>query len=231
MNKKLRLIICGVLVMSMFSITGCSINKNNDQATQDTDESISSAEVIPAIKKVTAQILSEKNLSTGEDDPLYSSNISSIKLSGSDTNIEGNGVNVDGNTITISESGTYTVSGEIQDGQIVVNGYDSDKIKIVLKGATIKNSKSSAIYVENADKTIISLDEGTNNYIEDGVNYSENDSESNEPDAAIFSKDDLIISGSGKLEVKGNYKNGVTCKDDLIINSGNIKKYLLLVTK
>ena len=106
--------------------------------------------------------------------------------------------------------------------QIVVDASDDDKIKIVLNGVNIKNSKSSAIYIKNADKTIISLKDGTNNYIEDGQVYEEINSEDNEPNAAIFSKDDLIISGSGSLEVKSNYKDGITSKDDLIIAGGDI---------
>ena len=183
---------------------------------------ISTAEVTSAIKKVTAQSLSEKDVSVDEEDSIYSNNITSINLSKSSAKVEGNGAKVEGTVITISEAGTYTISGDIEDGQIVVDASDDDKIKIVLNGVNIKNSKSSAIYIKNADKTIISLKDGTNNYIEDGQVYEEINSEDNEPNAAIFSKDDLIISGSGSLEVKSNYKDGITSKDDLIIAGGDI---------
>lgn len=183
---------------------------------------ISTAEVTSAIKKVTAQSLSEKDVSVDEEDSIYSNNITSINLSKSSAKVEGNGAKVEGTVITISEAGTYTISGDIEYGQIVVDASDDDKIKIVLNGVNIKNSKSSAIYIKNADKTIISLKDGTNNYIEDGQVYEEINSEDNEPNAAIFSKDDLIISGSGSLEVKSNYKDGITSKDDLIIAGGDI---------
>ena len=183
---------------------------------------ISTAEVTSAIKKVTAQSLSEKDVSVDEEDSIYSNNMTSINLSKSSTKVEGNGAKVEGTVITISEAGTYTISGDIEDGQIVVDASDDDKIKIVLNGVNIKNSKSSSIYIKNADKTIISLKDGTNNYIEDGQVYEEINSEDNEPNAAIFSKDDLIISGSGSLEVKSNYKDGITSKDDLIIAGGDI---------
>lgn len=219
MNKRIRLIICGIIAISMCAITGCS-NSTNDINTK--EAVISTAEVTSAIKKVTAQSLSEKDVSVDEEDSIYSNNITSINLSKSSAKVEGNGAKVEGTVITISEAGTYTISGDIEDGQIVVDASDDDKIKIVLNGVNIKNSKSSAIYIKNADKTIISLKDGTNNYIEDGQVYEEINSEDNEPNAAIFSKDDLIISGSGSLEVKSNYKDGITSKDDLIIAGGDI---------
>ena len=219
MNKRIRLIICGIIAVSMCAITGCS-NSTSDINTK--EAAISTAEVTSAIKKVTAQSLSEKDVSVDEEDSIYSNNITSINLSKSSAKVEGNGAKVEGTVITISEAGTYTISGDIEDGQIVVDASDDDKIKIVLNGVNIKNSKSSAIYIKNADKTIISLKDGTNNYIEDGQVYEEINSEDNEPNAAIFSKDDLIISGSGSLEVKSNYKDGITSKDDLIIAGGDI---------
>lgn len=219
MNKRIRLIICGIIAVSMCAITGCS-NSISDINTK--EAAISTAEVTSAIKKVTAQSLSEKDVSVDEEDSIYSNNITSINLSKSSAKVEGNGAKVEGTVITISEAGTYTISGDIEDGQIVVDASDDDKIKIVLNGVNIKNSKSSAIYIKNADKTIISLKDGTNNYIEDGQVYEEINSEDNEPNAAIFSKDDLIISGSGSLEVKSNYKDGITSKDDLIIAGGDI---------
>ena len=56
--------------------------------------------------------------------------------------------------------------------------------------------------------------------------FSENcvfeDESSNDPNAAIFSKDDMTIIGSGKLTVNANYNNGIASNDDLKIQSGNI---------
>ncbi len=48
------------------------------------------------------------------------------------------------------------------------------------------------------------------------------DPESGEPNAAIFSNDDLTINGSGYLVVNANYKNGIVSNDDLKIAAGNI---------
>ena len=103
----------------MCAITGCS-NSTNDINTK--EAVISTAEVTSAIKKVTAQSLSEKDVSVDEEDSIYSNNITSINLSKSSAKVEGNGAKVEGTVITISEAGTYTISaggiasGESKDG-------------------------------------------------------------------------------------------------------------------
>ena len=43
-----------------------------------------------------------------------------------------------------------------------------------------------------------------------------------EPNAAIFSKDDLVIEGTGSLTVNGNFNNGIASKDDLRILGGTV---------
>ena len=93
---------------------------------------------------------------------------------------------------------------------------------IVLNGINITSSNSAPIYVKNADKTIISLADETENVVEDSTNYVFEDGSADEPSAVIFSKDDLTFIGNGSLTVKGNYNNGITSKDDLRIQSGNI---------
>jgi hypothetical protein len=76
--------------------------------------------------------------------------------------------------------------------------------------------------VSNADKTVITLADGTENVVTDGAVYVFPDAETDEPNAAIFSKDDLTINGNGSLIVNANYNNGIASKDDLKITSGAI---------
>jgi hypothetical protein len=68
---------------------------------------------------------------------------------------------------------------------------------------------------------VITLVEGTENRVADGASYLFDGAE-DEPNAAVFSKDDLTINGSGSLTVNGNYNHGIASKDDLKIVSGNI---------
>lgn len=142
-----------------------------------------------------------------------------VKISLNNTSIacSSKNVTVSGTTATITAKGSYEISGTLNDGQIVV---DADGlVRLILKNADITNSKSSPIFVDQADKAIIILPEGTTNTITDAANYIVTADSLN---AAIFSKDYMAISGKGKLIVNANYNTGISCKDELIIQSGNI---------
>jgi hypothetical protein len=129
---------------------------------------------------------------------------------------------VKGTTVTITSPGTYVVTGSLDDGRIRIASDKGGTVRLVLKGADITCSTSSPIYVTNSDKTIITLADGTENRVTDGASYQLENSPSDEPNAAIFSKDDLTFNGSGSLTVKANYKDGISTKNDLKITGGNI---------
>lgn len=141
---------------------------------------------------------------------------------GDSISVEGNGAVVEGNKVIINSAGTYSVSGTISDGQIVVNAGDEDNVELILNGANISCSNSSGIYVKNSKNTYIVLAEGTENQVTDGESYVFEDEATDEPNAAIFSKSDLFINGTGSLVVNANYNNGITSKDDLEIGDANI---------
>lgn len=60
---------------------------------------------------------------------------------GTISSFEGSGVTIDNNTITITQGGTYIISGTLKDGQIVVNAPKED-VNIVLNEANISCSTS-----------------------------------------------------------------------------------------
>lgn len=141
---------------------------------------------------------------------------------GSSITINGSGATIDGNTITITQGGTYSLSGTLSDGQLIVNAGDLDQVKLLLNGVNMTSSTSAPIYIMNADKTTLTLVEGTENIITDATSYHYEDASIDEPNAAIFSKDDLKIDGTGTLIVNANYNNGIASKDDLSIKNGTI---------
>ena len=145
-----------------------------------------------------------------------------IKLNGASATVEGDGVEVKDSTITITKAGVYVLSGTLTDGQILIDNKDKGVVRLVLNGVDITNGDNPAIYSKKAGKTIISIEEGTVNKLTDGKEYSLEDSE-DEPDASLFSKNDLTINGSGKLIVNGNYSKGIKTKDDLKITGGDIE--------
>lgn len=115
----------------------------------------------------------------------------------------GDATDLEGTSIT--KGGTYTLSGNY--GTIVIN--TEEAVELVLTDAQITSEAGPAIYVENA-KTVSIVLNGTNTITA---------TTTEDLDGAIYSKDDLVFSGDGTLEVKSNY-DGIVSKDSLVINSG-----------
>ena len=138
---------------------------------------------------------------------------------GKTISVTGAGVVVDGSRIAIGAAGTYLISGTLDDGQMIVDAGDTDTVKLILSGVNITCSDNAPIYVDNAEKVILNLADGTENVITDGDSYILGDDDAS---AAIFSKDDLTINGNGSLAVNANYNNGIQSKDDLKITGGTV---------
>ncbi|QVY62391.1 carbohydrate-binding domain-containing protein [Cytobacillus gottheilii] len=148
-------------------------------------------------------------------------NATSIVLNGSAAEFPSDAtVLLEDNILTIKAGGVYEISGTWDNGQIKIDAEDKNTVKLVLNGVEINNTTGSAIYVANAEKTVISLAEDTVNTISDGENYIFADENEDEPNAALFSKDNLTINGPGKLIVNGQYNNAITSKDELKITGG-----------
>ena len=121
----------------------------------------------------------------------------------------GDGYTYDGATLNISSPGSYHLSGTLN-GMIYIQVGDEDKVKLRLNGVGIVNTGAPCIQVDNADKVTIHAVDGSSNYMEC---YSTNA----DGDAAIFSKDDLKIKGSGSLYVFCDNEHGISCNNDLEI--------------
>jgi len=228
MNKRATFTkLATVLVCTTF-LYACSSTNTATQTTTTTQTE--------AAAQIKASIIGDKaiktvigELVTYDKEDYYSDwkneNANYIELSGATVNFKGLGAEVNGSIVTITSSGVYVISGKSEDGQIIIDVQDKGTVRLVLNGTEIKSSNNAPIYVKNAGKTIISLQEGTENSIIDGKKYVLTDASTDEPTAAIFSKDSLTINGTGKLTVHGNYNNGITSKDDLKITGGKIEIY------
>jgi hypothetical protein len=214
------LLLCAALLASCSNNTGNAANDGTEgtAVTATTDSGDTAAAELAGVD-LTEQV-------EYEEDDAYTdwtaSDSVAIALTGTGATISGEGATVDGGKITITAAGTYVVSGKLEEGQLIVNVQDKGVVRLVLNGVNIHNSSSSAIYVEEAGKTIISLQEGTENTLSDGEAYVYPDETTDEPNAALFSHDDLTINGTGKLAVQGNFNNGITSKDKLKITGGTI---------
>ncbi len=232
MNQTIRKFYTAAAAFALLA-TGCSTQES--LTTQESSTETASQSEQPAEKKpktessdIPAALLSaeapkyacdisalftQRDLRNSYDEP-----IAVISCNGNSVSVTGSGASVSGSDVTITDEGVYKISGTLDDGQILVNS--SGKVQLVLDNASLSCSDSAPIYVQQAKKCFLTLEEGTENSVSDGATYSYALQNENEPDAAIFSKDSLTINGSGKLTVKGNFNEGITCKDDIVITGG-----------
>ena len=212
------MILSTLLLALIFTFTGCSTN-----------QTIAYAEPVNSV--LAESSASELSDTTRQDSDRYSpedlddswdkKTSTDIVLTGTSARISGSGASVSGNIVKITTAGTYILSGKLNDGQIIIDTNKDALVRLVLNGVTISNSTSAPIYAPQADKTIIILAEGTDNQLSDAASYVYAEG-TDEPDAAIFAKDNLTITGTGSLYVTGNYNNAIGTKDDLCITNGNI---------
>ena len=118
--------------------------------------------------------------------------------------------------VIISEEGVYVLSGDVKNVTIEIDAED-EKIHIVLDGVSIVNDDAPAIYVKSAGKVFITTTDSAN-FMEVTGTYTP-DGETN-LDAVIFSKEDVVLNGTGTLEIISSEGNGITSKDDLKITGG-----------
>ena len=145
-----------------------------------------------------------------------------IVLNGDTITAGGDGVAIAGSQATITAAGAYQISGSLTDGQIRVDTDDQAAVTLILAGVDLRSSSSSALYIVNAETTVIVLADNTDNYLADGKTYALDNPDDDEPNAALFSKGDLILSGNGSLTVSGNYNDGIASKDGLVIAGGTL---------
>ena len=211
-HRRLTLRLLCIALCACMALNGCSSTSLPDDTLsseqEEMDDSVSSSED-------SAYTYSDYEL----DDSFDRQSAASITLSGSTAQSNGSGVSINNATVTISKEGCYLISGELEDGQIIVDAGDSDKVQLVLDNASIHCSTGSAILVRNADKVKVTLAADSENELSDGTEYQ---TDNDNPDAALFSKDDLVINGSGSLTVQGNYKHGIAGNDDLVITGGRL---------
>lgn len=124
-------------------------------------------------------------------------------------------LNSQSNTVTIDKAGIYVLSGTLN-GNVQVSAGETDKVQLVLNNADITSDTGAAIVIESADKVFVTLAEGSVNTLTAKA-FAENES----VDAALFSRQDMTINGSGSLTVV-SANHGIVGKDDLKVTGGNI---------
>ena len=220
MRKKelLRAFLIGSILL-----TGCG-QQNAEMETDSGSESVTETESVAETEASTQSsagteidtftMFSDRDKEIEYDEE----NSARIQLSDEGSVCEADAVEISQNTVTIADEGTYIISGTLTDGMVIVKAEDTDKVQIVLDQANISNSQSAAIYIASADKVFLTLADGSENILENGGSYVSIDE--NNIDAAIFSKADLTLNGTGALTIKADAGHGIVSKDDLVFIDG-----------
>ena len=135
--------------------------------------------------------------------------------------IDGEGATASDQTVRITQAGTYLISGTLEDGQIQVEVGNQEEVNLVLNETQISSTTGAPILITQSAKTTITLMEGTQNVISHQMVMNDGEEVSKEEKAAIFSQDDLMITGTGSLTVDAKTYNGIVSQDDLVIEGGN----------
>lgn len=194
----------GGLALLMAGVAGCGTAKTVQESVQETGGQTGNSEETGGQQKEESQ--TDARIICGQD---------GIHISGS-------GVTEEDGIITITKAGTYRFTGTLKDGRIVVDADKESVVTLQLAGFEVTSSDLSAVYGKKSKEIVMLLEEGTANIITDSAEYVLEEGE-DEPDAAVFTKGDLTIDGSGSLEVIGSYNDGIRSKDNLRIVSGEVK--------
>lgn len=221
--------IAGIFITGIILLSGCARSSTEPGTVQSADET-RTAETDPTNESMETEENSEKTTSFEID--------TSDMFSDSDRNVEYNEaestiiqlsdegsfcdtdtVVIDQNTVTITDEGTYLLSGSLSDGMLIVNAETTDEVHLVFNQAAISNQDSAAVYIASADKVFLTLADGTENAVSNGGVYADIDEDT--IDGAIFSKADLLFNGTGKLIVTAAAGHGIVSKADLIFADGS----------
>lgn len=120
-------------------------------------------------------------------------------------------------TVTLTEAGIYILTGTATNFTVRVEADKEAKVQLVLDNLNVTNSSTPVIYVVSADKCFVTTNGNTSTLSVTGTFTADGDTNT---DAVIFSKDDLVLNGTGTLKITSSYGNGISGKDDIKITGG-----------
>ena len=113
------------------------------------------------------------------------------------------GYEIDGTAISITEAGTYVLSGACADGSVTVKK-EVTGVTLVLDGLDLTSTTTSPITINKSAEATLLAAAGSENTVADSA-------DANDGSAAIKVKTGgtLTLGGTGSLTVDGNDKNGI----------------------
>lgn len=124
----------------------------------------------------------------------------------------GSGVEISGTALTISEPGTYLLTGSCADGSVKVKKGTAD-VTLILSNLSLSSSTTAPITCGKSSVVTMVTADGTTNMLTDAAQNNDTDYPDNTDaeNAVIKGKDgaQVVLCGSGSLTLNANGKNGI----------------------
>ena len=120
------------------------------------------------------------------------------------------GVEINGTALTITDAGTYVLSGSCADGSVTVEK-GVDGVTLVLNGLTLTSETTAPIVCGKGSGVAIEAAAGTENTLTDTKSNNDETGNADAENAVIKCRDGsrVVLCGTGTLHVQANGKNGV----------------------
>lgn len=210
----------GIVLVAFCLFSGCDDHISDEDITDSSGDDLADETIAISVSDALAgKQSSHEDLTDYEWDE---SGVVSVTLTGTGIEVVPATGIVSGTTFTITTGGTYRIAGTLNDGNIIVNAPDDQLVRLLLNGVEINASKTAPLYIASGGKAVVILVANTVNRLQDGNFYEYASSDIDEPGAALYSATDLTISGTGSLIVEGNFNDGISTKDGLVIRDASV---------
>lgn len=120
------------------------------------------------------------------------------------------GAEIDGTALTITDVGTYVLSGSCADGSVTVEK-GVDGVTLVLNGLTLTSETTAPIVCGKGSGVAIEAAAGTENTLTDTESNNDETGNADAENAVIKCKDGsrVVLCGTGTLHLQANGKNGI----------------------
>ena len=142
------------------------------------------------------------------------SQASQITLADQTATVTGQGASFSGQTLTITQAGTYVLTGSGKNIKLVVEAADTDQVHLVFQNLTLEG-EGTLLRINKAQEVVISLAEGSQNALTESQA-----SDDEEVKATIHSQVPLTLNGTGNLTLTALTKNALEVEDDLKVLGG-----------
>ena len=222
MKDRTLIIISTIIVMAMMmiSLQGClpassgrDTPVSQEVSAAESPEKNSSAEITADSSALSQAVQSYEKIILETDSELFTERdlTQNADMSQAETVTA-----ADDSTVTLTEEGIYLLTGTAENFTVIVDTDSEAKVQLVLDGLNVTNDDFPVVYVKSADKVFLTSSGAESTLTVSGSFTADGTTNT---DAVIFSRDDLVLKGTGTVNISST-SNGISTKDDLKVTGG-----------